>query len=154
MNRDVLLRRLDTARTLTLKALEGLTETQWTEIPEGFTNNILWNAGHLATVQGRLLYTLSGLPTPVPDSLSTVTGRGSSPKDWAVGPDPGQVLRCLQELVPRTVADDAAGNFVDFKPTELRPGLVLDSFEDALVFGILHEGIHIGMIMQLRKLVR
>lgn len=154
MDREQLFKRLATARAFTMQALTGLTEEQWTSIPEGFSNNLLWNAGHIAATQSRLLYTLSGLPLPMPVELVEMTGRGSSPKDWPVPPNPEKVMGVLEQLVPQVIEDNRADKFTQFTPVELRPGVSVDSFDDAVLFCILHEGIHIGMIMALKKLVK
>lgn len=154
MDRQQLFKLLGTTRGLTLQTLSDLTPAQWTTIPEGFSNNILWNAAHIAATQARLLYVLNGLPAPIADRIIQNGIRGTSPKEWTEPLTPEDVLDVLGRLVPQTIEDDAAGTFNEFKPLELRPGLTLDSFDDAIVFSIMHEGMHIGMIMQLKKLVK
>lgn len=154
MDSQQLLKRLGTARGFTLQTLNDLTPTQWTAIPDGFSNNILWNAAHIAATQARLLYLLNGLPAPLPEGFAEKSVRGTSPKEWTDPLTPEEVLDVLQRLVPQSIEDDAAGKFNQFKPLELRADLKLESFEDAVVFAILHEGMHIGMIMELKKLVK
>lgn len=154
MDSQHLLKRLGTARGFTLQTLSDLTPTQWTTIPEGFSNNILWNAAHIAATQARLLYILNGLPAPITDRFAEKAIRGTSPKDWTDPLTPEEVLDVLQRLVPQAIEDDAAGKFNQFKPLELRADLKLETFEDAILFAILHEGMHIGMIMELKKLAK
>jgi len=154
LERQQLFKHLGVVRAFTLQTLDGLTPAQWTTIPEGFPNNILWNAAHIATTQARLLYRLSGLPIPVPDDFAEKSARDSSPKEWAAPMEPGEVLDILNRLVPQTIEDDDAGKFSEFAAVELRSGLKLDTFDEAVLFAIMHEGIHIGMIMQLKKLVK
>jgi hypothetical protein len=154
MNRQELFKRLGTARAFMMATLKDLSPTQWTEIPEGFSNNILWNAAHVATTQARFLYEFSGLPYPLPEGFAEKSIRGTSPKEWTEALTPQEVLDVLERQVPQAVEDDRAGKFAQFTPRELRPGLTVDSFDDGILFNILHEGIHVGIIMQLKKLVK
>lgn len=51
-----------TIREVILKILDNYTLEQLNKIPEGFSNNLIWNAGHCLSVQQALVYKLSGLP--------------------------------------------------------------------------------------------
>lgn len=144
---------MDIARGFLLRSLEGVTGSQWTEIPEGMSNNILWNAAHLAATQGRLLYGLSGLPVPVPERLGELAMRGTSPKDWADAPDPVEVVDWLKRLNLQVAEDAQAGRFVNFTAYTLANGMRVETLSDALAFQVFHEGIHVGVIMALKKLV-
>ena len=56
--------------------------------------------------------------------------------------------------LPDTLKEDFdAGIFVTYNEYETSTGLVLDSIETAIAFNNLHEGIHLGVIMALTKLV-
>jgi hypothetical protein len=48
---EYILDQLEFVRTATLSAVEGLSEGEANAVPEGFSNNILWNLGHIYFVQ-------------------------------------------------------------------------------------------------------
>ena len=61
---------LETSRNIYLKFLEGYTLEQLNKIPEGFSNNLIWNIGHIVVSQQGLIYRLSGLPVNVSDEMT------------------------------------------------------------------------------------
>ena len=63
---------LETSRNIYLKFLEGYTLEQLNKIPEGFSNNLIWNIGHIVVSQQGLIYRLSGLPVNVTKNIKTV----------------------------------------------------------------------------------
>ena len=48
-------------RNLYLDFLEKYTLEQLNKIPEGFSNNLIWNIGHIIVAQQRLVYAASNL---------------------------------------------------------------------------------------------
>jgi len=60
---------LETSRALYLKLLENYSLAQLNTIPEGFSNNLIWNAGHVIASQQKLIYALSGLPMKISDAF-------------------------------------------------------------------------------------
>ena len=70
---------LETSRNIYLKFLEGYTLEQLNKIPEGFSNNLIWNIGHIVVSQQGLIYRLSGLPVNVSDEMTEKYKNGSCP---------------------------------------------------------------------------
>jgi len=50
--------------------------------------------------------------------------------------------------------DHAAGKFKSFQPYKTSAGVPLNDVEDAIAFNHFHEGIHLGYILALRKVIR
>ncbi len=140
-------------RSLTTRALSGLSADQWLTIPEGFKNNILWNAGHLVVTQELLTYKLSGLEPHLSAALIAGCSRGTSPVDWNPAPDVDEVLRELDQSPQRLERDFAAGKFNGYQSYTTSTGIELGDIEEAITFNNFHEGLHLGVIMALRKLV-
>ena len=60
----------ETSRRHYLKFFDGYTLEQLNRIPEGFSNNLIWNIGHIIVSQQSLVYRLSGLPTYVSEEMT------------------------------------------------------------------------------------
>lgn len=144
---------LTTNRRLLHKATADLSAEALIRIPEGFNNNVLWNVGHLVVTQQLLCYKLSGLDMGVDDAMVKTFGKGSSPKDWTETPDYEALLVPLHGLVESTRRDYAAGRFQGFNTYTTSTGYTLASIEDAIAFNNFHEGIHLGYILAMRRIL-
>ena len=144
---------LKRSRELVLKRIEGLTSEQLHTIPEGFNNNIAWNIAHLVVTQQLLHYKLSGLNCLAPDELIEEYRKGTFPTKEFTEEEFEEVKELLLGL-PETLQEDfEAGIFTEYEEYETSTGFVIDSIESAIAFNNLHEGMHLGIIMTLTKLV-
>ena len=144
---------LNKSRELVLKVIDGLTIEQLHKIPDGFKNNIAWNVAHLVVTQQLLHYKLSGLNCLCPDELIDNFKKGTKPTKSFTKEEFDEVLELFKGL-PATLEEDYnAEIFESFKEYPTSTGFVLDSFKTAVHFNNYHEGLHLGTIMALRKLV-
>ncbi len=143
---------LKTTRVNIVKLLEGLTLAQVNTIPEGFRNNILWNAGHNVVVQGMLCYGLSGNALPFSDVMRDKYKKGTVPSAFSQA-DLDAVLELLVTLPIKMEEDYNSGVFNEYKPYETSYGITLSTIEEAISFNNLHDGLHFGYMMAIRKLV-
>ena len=60
----------ETSRKIYLKLIESYSIEQLNKIPEGFSNNLIWNLGHIIVSQQGLVYRLSGLPVNVSEEIT------------------------------------------------------------------------------------
>ncbi|CAM1339023.1 DinB family protein [Tenacibaculum aestuarii] len=144
---------LKRSRELVLKRIEGLTTEQLHTIPEGFNNNIAWNVAHLVVTQQLLHYKLSGLNCLAPDELIEEYRKGTFPKKEFTEEEFEEVKELLLGLPDTLQEDFEAGIFTEYEEYETSTGFVIDSIESAIAFNNLHEGMHLGIIMTLTKLV-
>lgn len=144
---------LKKSRELVLKKIEGLSIEQLHKIPEGFKNNIAWNVAHLVVTQQLLHYKLSGLNCLASDELIDSYKKGTTPTETFSEEDFEEVKELLMGLPDTLKEDFEAGIFKEYNTYETSTGFVLDSIETAITFNNLHEGIHLGTIMALTKLV-
>lgn len=144
---------LKKSRELVLKKIEGLSIEQLHKIPEGFKNNIAWNLAHLVVTQQLLHYKLSGLNCLASDELIDSYKKGTAPTLTFSKEDFEEVKELLIGLPDTLKEDFEAGIFKEYNTYETSTGFVLDSIETAIAFNNLHEGIHLGTIMALTKLV-
>ncbi|TCP28220.1 DinB family protein [Tenacibaculum skagerrakense] len=141
------------SRELVLKRIEGLSHEQLHKIPEGFNNNIVWNVAHLVVTQQLLHYKLSGLQCLVPDELIENYRKGTSPSEEMNEEDFEEVKELLAGLPDTLEEDYKEGIFKEYTEYPTSTGFVLSSIDNAITFNNLHEGIHLGTIMALTKLV-
>ncbi len=144
---------LKISRNLVLKKIDGLTHEQLHKIPEGFKNNIAWNVVHLVVTQQLLHYKLSGLQCLVPDDLIEKYRKGTAPTEEMSAEDFEEVKELLAGLPDTLEEDYNEGIFKEYTEYETSTGFVITSINDAISFNNLHEGIHLGTIMDLYKLV-
>jgi len=144
---------LKKSREMVLKRVEGLTLEQLHKIPDGFNNNIAWNVAHLVVTQQLLHYKLSGLDCLIPDELIDKYKKGTSPSEEFTQEEFDEVKELLVGL-PNTLEEDYnEGIFKSYKEYQTSTGFVLIDIDVAIAFNNLHEGLHLGVIMALLKLV-
>jgi hypothetical protein len=146
---------LAVARRGAASLVEGLSPAVLTTIPEGFNNNLLWQLGHLVVTQQVLCYKLSGLPMAVDDETCALFMKGSKPREWgnASLPDGARLAEQAVGLVDRLRVDYDRGVFKDFQVYTTSTGYVLNDIDDAIAFNNFHEGVHLGEMRALRRLV-
>lgn len=136
-----------------MRELEGLSHEELLTIPDGRDDNILWNVGHLLCSLSRLTYVFSGYPLPIPEHYLKLFGKGTDAVSWIETPDPDEVLALFLGMPDRIEADYRAGKFTEYKPLALGGGHTVESVEEAVAFHCFHEGLHIGMVISLKRML-
>jgi hypothetical protein len=142
-----------TSRKMVAPFLENYTLEQLNKIPDGYSNNLIWNIGHIVVVQQLLVHKLSGLPILVSDEMIAKYMKGTKPDHIATQAEVDEIKSLLFKTLDQTEADYSDNKFKNFQEYPTSTGLVLKSAEDALAFNCFHEGLHIGIMMSLRKFV-
>jgi hypothetical protein len=135
------------------KFLAGYTLEQLNTIPEGFSNNLIWNIGHIIVTQQLLVYKLSGLPMMISDELVEKYKKGTKPEDIAIQTEVDEIKSLLFETINQTKADYDNQIFKNYNEYPTSTGFILKSVGDALAFNNLHEALHIGIMMSIRKFI-
>lgn len=141
------------SRKVLSQFLENYTLEQLNKIPEGFSNNLIWNIGHIVVVQQMLVYRLSGLPMMITDEMMHKYKRGSRPEADATQAEVDQIKALLFETIRQTQIDYGNKIFKDYQEFTTQNGFNLKSAEDALSFNYYHEAVHTGIMMAIRKFV-
>ena len=141
------------SRLLQLQVIEGLTIVQLNTIPKGFKNNIAYNIAHLVVTQQLLCYRFSGEECLVSNELIDHFKKGTFPSyDFSIAAFE-HIKKLFLELPERLMLDYSNGIFKNYTEYTTSVGVTLRSVEDAIAFNNFHEGIHLGVILQLKKLV-
>src|SRR5699024_3268597 len=82
MNEEQIFKQVDMVRKSTLKEMEGLSEKQADQIPEGFRNNIRWNLAHIYVTQNILLSDYGGKDIETASRDLELFAPGTKPADW------------------------------------------------------------------------
>ena len=141
------------SREILLQLIEGLSEAQLNIIPNGFKNNIAWNLGHIFVTQQLLTYKLSGLKCNVSNDFIEKFTKGSTAKPNISIEKVNHIKNSLIELINQTEKDYKSGKFKEYQQYITSQGFSLNNIEEAIQFSNFHEGIHLGIIMSLKKVL-
>ena len=144
---------LKKSRKLIINILKNLDLNKLNTIPSNFKNNIIWNIGHLVVTQQLLCYRNSGLNCLVSDQLIDKYKKGTSPEKEVTEQEFQHLVDLFLKL-PKTLEEDyKKGLFVGYSSYTTSVNVTLNSIDDAVAFNLYHEGIHLGIILQLIKLI-
>ncbi len=134
-----------------LSAIEGLSLQTLNEIPKGFNNNIIWNVGHCLIVQQLLYYRLSKLKYYVEPLWIDKYSKGSRPAEAIEQEEVDIIKRQLIESIDWARRDYENKIFETYHTYTTSFNATLTNIEDAIVFNNIHEGLHLGYVMALKK---
>ena len=144
---------LNITRTNILNLMDSYPLEKLNEIPGGFSNNLIWNFGHVVVTQQLLMYALSGLPMKLEDDIIAKYRRGSKP-EADVSKEEYDMLRQMASALPGAAFDDYKnGVFKEYKSYPTSYGITLNSIEEAIAFNNVHEGMHFGTMLGICKLL-
>jgi hypothetical protein len=95
----------------------------------------------------------SNLPIHIPEELFNRYKPETKPTGPVSQSEVDNLKTLLISLVDQTEADLSNGKFVTFNERMTRTGFHLGTLKDALEFNNYHEGLHLGYMMSIRKLV-
>lgn len=145
---------LKKGRVLLLKVVEDYSLEQLNKIPEGFGNNIAWNIAHLVVTPYLLCYKLSGLEMAISEEMVNRYKKGTAPNGHLVSKEEWEEIKTLfVGFADKLEEDYHKGIFKTYQEYTTSPGVVLTDIVKAIDFANFHEGIHLGAILALRKLV-
>lgn len=142
-----------TNRKMLAEILKNYTLEQLNKIPDGFSNNLIWNIGHTIVVQQLLTYKLSGLPTMVSDEMILKYRKGSRPEGNVSQSEADEIRDLLFTTIEKTKSDYNDGIFKNYHEFTNDYGFTIRTIEDAIGFNYYHEATHFGIILSLRKFV-
>lgn len=142
-----------TSRKVLETFLEHYSLEQLNAIPEGFSNNIIWNIGHVIVVQQMLVYKLSNLPMMVSDVMVEKYKKGTKPNHSIQQEEVDGIKKLLFSTLEKTKSDFENGIFKNYNEFTSMSGFTMKSVTDAIEFNNYHEAIHTGVILQIRKFI-
>ncbi|SFB13141.1 DinB superfamily protein [Flavobacterium swingsii] len=142
-----------TSRNLLLQFLENHSLAQLNKIPEGFANNIIWNIGHIVTVQQMLVYKLSGLGMMISDEMVDTYKKGTKPEREIKQEEVDEIKKLLFSTLEQTKEDFANDIFDEYMEFTTGVGFTIKNAKSAVEFNNYHEALHTGIMMQIKKFI-
>ncbi|SFC94062.1 DinB family protein [Algibacter pectinivorans] len=146
---------LNNIRPIFKKHIEDHALEDLNKIPEGFNNNIIWNIGHVVVTAQLLAYKLSGLPMKVSDALVNKYRKDSKPEGPVTQAEVDEIKALLTSTINDLELDYKNGVFKEYNAyTVSTTGNTLTNIDDALQFILLHEAMHQGYILALKRAIK
>ena len=132
--------------------VNALSLEQLNKKPENFNNTIAWQLGHVIVTQQILCYQLTDNQLLIDTELVEKYRKGSA-SSTVNQSEINNLLDLLDSTLLALKKDYANGVFKTYNTYETSFGFILKSIEDAIQMNAVHEGLHLGNIMALNKLV-
>jgi hypothetical protein len=137
-----------------LHLIENLSTEQLNKVPAGFNNNIIWNVAHIISAQQGICYTRANVPFTVDDKYYTPYRPDTKPNGFINSEEVEIIKGLLISTIDQLEADYNDNNlFNNYTPWVTRYGVQINNIEDAINFVPFHDGMHIGYVIALRRLV-
>ena len=94
-----------TSRKMIAPFLENYTLEQLNTIPDGFSNNLIWNIAHIVVTQQLLVYKLSGLSANVSDEMIEKYRKGTKPEHIVTQAEVDEIKALLFTTIDQTELD-------------------------------------------------
>ena len=134
--------------------LKGLTLEQLNFVPAGFNNNILWNAGHMVSIQQLIVYGLGKVPFTVEESIVMGFKNKTRPERPYTQEEADRILEIMVSTAEQMEADYKAGKFTDVTPFISKShNATYAGAEGLITFNLYHEGLHTGVIQKYVQLL-
>lgn len=131
--------------------MEGLDIQTLNTIPPGYKNNLIWNFGHIVVTQQLLCYKLSGLEMAISDEMVDAYRKGSTPVADITEAEYITLKHLSMSLIDRMEQDFREGLFKSYSPYTTSYGVSLNNIEEAIEFNAMHESMHLGYTMALKR---
>ncbi len=121
------------------------------KIPDGFSNNLIWNIAHVIVTQQLLVYGNSQLTMLVSDEMVAKYRKGTKAEHEVNQDEVNEIRTLLFSTLEKTQDDYYNGLFKNYTEYTVSTKSTLTNVEQALEFNNFHEGIHLGYILALKK---
>ena len=142
-----------TSRDLYSSYFETYSLEELNKIPEGFSNNLIWNIGHIIVAQQALIYKGSNLRGYLSEELFGRYKPGTKPTGLTAKMEVEELKLLLTSLIEKTETDFYNGKFTTYNERMTGTGFQISSLKDAFEFNNYHEGLHLGCMMNIRKFI-
>jgi hypothetical protein len=150
---DKAIETIQQSRKLFLHLMEDLSIEALNTIPEGFNNNIIWNFGHVVVSQQILCYKLANQPLKIDAAYVSKYSKGTKPVSFIDAAELAFLKEQAVVLIVELIADMQAGIFDHFDSYTTSFNVVLNEVEDAIKYLTMHEGLHLGYAMAIKRII-
>jgi hypothetical protein len=136
-----------------LQVVDGLTTEEMNFLATGLNNNLVWHLGHLCVTLSSRVYVTHGLPLPIPAWIVSDFKPGTKADKTYTAEQIEEIKLIFEKLPTQIIADNAEGKFLNYTAWTTMVGEPIASFDDCLRFMHFHEGIHLGQMQVIKKLL-
>ena len=144
---------IKTIRASATGLIAHLTLDQLNKIPEGFTNNIIWNLGHMIAAQQGLCYKRGNAPLVVSEEFFELYKSGSAPAVFVDEAGVEEIKTLMLSTIYQLEQDYNEEIFSEYPTFTTRYGVEISSVKEAIKFLTFHDGLHMGYVMALKRIV-
>ena len=137
-----------------LDRVANLTIDQLNEIPLGFNNNIAWNLGHIIAEQQGVCYRRANLNLVVEENYFNTYKPGTKPEQAISNTAIEQMKGLLCASIDQFETDYKNNLFATYPAWITSQGVEVNSIDAAIDFILFHDGLHIGYIMALKRIIK
>jgi hypothetical protein len=134
-----------------LNTIKNLDLEQVNFIPNNFNNSIGWQISHLLVTQQLLHYKLSGNDPYITKKSIEHYGKGSSGNRQLNNHEWGKTLSDFLSFPKQLEKDYKSDLFKTYQTYTTSYNATLNNIEEAIVFNNIHEAMHFGIIMSMKK---
>jgi hypothetical protein len=145
---------LKSTRKYLLNFIADLTIDELNEIPPGFNNNIIWNLAHLIAAQQGVCYLRGGLRLRIDQQYFLKYKPETKPESYVDQDEVATIKDLFLSTIDQLEVDYHNNFFSDYDSWTNRYGVIHNNIEDTINFLLFHEGLHLGYIMPLKRLVK
>ncbi|MDR0136562.1 DinB family protein [Metabacillus idriensis] len=153
---QTIMQHMEIVRGITENTLSRIPEERADIIPAGYNNNIRWNFGHIACIQEKLVFELSGAESGVPRNYKELFSAGTKPSDWkGTPPSFAEISEVLNHQKDR-LKEYIPGHFHQKlkEPFTNRAGITFHTVGETFLFSFYHEAMHIETIKRIYRAVK
>ena len=136
-----------------LALIKNISNKDLNNIPSNFNNNLIWNLGHILVTQQLLYYRKSNLPCYVNENWIDKYKIGTKPNESIDDDEVKLIKNLFIETIDLTKQDIENFKFKTYESYTTSYQVILNSIEDTVIFNNVHEGLHFGYMMALKRVI-
>ena len=137
-----------------IKVIEDLTIEELNEIPAGFNNNVIWNLGHLLASQQGLCYVRAGSKITIDEQYFLTYKAETKPNGFVESTEVDKIKELFISAIDQFELDYNKNIFTNYTPWTNRYGIEITNIDEAIVYVLFHEGLHLGYVLALIRLLK
>jgi len=145
---------LKKTRKYILELINDLSIEELNEIPAGFNNNIIWNLGHMLASQQGVCYKRAGLNLVIEEKYFLDYKPETKPGHFIDAEQANEIKNLFLPAIDKLEEDYNNNVFANYPPWTNRYGVEHKNIEDTINFLLFHEGLHLGYIMALKRILK
>ena len=144
---------LNQTRANLVGLLRGHSLAQLNAIPPGLNNNLVWNAAHCHVTLRLLTYGLGGHGHGLDEGYVATYRKGGRPEGSVDEVFVDTLVENLEAAPAELGRDLDALEWGEYRAYTTSYGAAMTTVEQAVRFNSVHEGMHLGTMLAMRRLV-